>query len=400
MRVLIASHNAAHVGGVETYIETIVPALARRGHAVGVWYEEGAAAGRAADPGIPRWFNASHSSSFGQLEQWRPDLVFTHGLRSPALEARVLAIAPAIAFAHSYLGTCVSGTKMHAFPSPVACTRVFGAACLAHYYPRRCGGWSPTTALEMYRRQSARLRLFERYRRILVASRHMADEYGRHGLAGKVRVVALPVPAITPPTGSPAPGGPRWRLLFLGRLEWTKGADIAVEAAAVAATGLDVPVHLVLAGSGSMDGALRRLADRLAASHPRITYTFEGAIAPDDRFSLLERTDLLLAPSRWPEPFGLVGNEAGSCGVPSVAFAAGGIPEWLTDGVNGRLVAGGPAVPPFARAIADVLADPATRTAMGAAARRVAERYSLDAHLRELDAVFLDALEAGAAAPR
>ena len=49
-----------------------------------------------------------------------------------------------------------------------------------------------------------------------------------------------------------------------------------------------------------------------------------------------------MVPSIWPEPFGQVGPEAGLYGVPAAAFAVGGTPSWLTDGVNGRLAPGDP----------------------------------------------------------
>ena len=54
----------------------------------------------------------------------------------------------------------------------------------------------------------------------------------------------------------------------------------------------------------------------------------------------MKNMDLLVVPSVWPEPFGLVGPEAAHHGVPSAAFAVGGIPEWLVDGVSGHLAAG------------------------------------------------------------
>ena len=392
MRVLVASHHSMPVGGVETYLEAIVPALAWSGHEVAVWHEQGRAQDRAGASSVLRWFNEEQPGAIADARRWSADLVFTHGLASPPLEQELMALAPAVTFAHSYLGTCVSGTKMHAFPAPACCTRQFGAACLALYYPRRCGGLSPATAYAMYRRQSARLELFGRYRRILVASRHMADEYARHGFAAKTCVVSLPVAA---GVASDRPSRPAnaWRLLYLGRLEWTKGPDIAIEAAARVASRLAAPVSLTIAGSGTMAQALRRSAERVAAGG--VTCEFTGAVTAEARSALIDRSDLLLVPSRWPEPFGLVGNEAGARGVPAVAFAAGGIPEWLSDGVNGRLAVGAPGSATFAEAIVDVLSDTGRLAAMGEAARAVARRHSLAAHLRELDAIFHEAAGAG-----
>jgi glycosyltransferase involved in cell wall biosynthesis len=100
--------------------------------------------------------------------------------------------------------------------------------------------------------------------------------------------------------------------------------------------------------------------------------------------SRLAATDVVVMPSLWPEPFGLVGLEANRRGVPVVAFATGGIPEWLQDGVNGCLA---PGDPPTAEGLADALircirslesSDALTRGAL-AAARSKREDAHLDA---------------------
>ena len=57
-------------------------------------------------------------------------------------------------------------------------------------------------------------------------------------------------------------------------------------------------------------------------------------------------------PSVWPEPFGLVGLEAVSAGIPVAAFDVGGVREWLAPGVNGALA---PADPPTAEGFAQAL---------------------------------------------
>lgn len=49
-------------------------------------------------------------------------------------------------------------------------------------------------------------------------------------------------------------------------------------------------------------------------------------------------TDIVVVPSRWQEPLGLINLEAGACGKPVVATRVGGIPEVVRDDVNGFLV--------------------------------------------------------------
>jgi glycosyltransferase involved in cell wall biosynthesis len=81
-----------------------------------------------------------------------------------------------------------------------------------------------------------------------------------------------------------------------------------------------------------------------------------------------------MVPSVWPEPMGLAGIEAMRFGLPVVAFDAGGISDWLTDGENGFLV---PWMDThlFARRIDELLADKQMARAMG---RRGLERADRD----------------------
>jgi glycosyltransferase involved in cell wall biosynthesis len=399
-RVAIVSHSRARVGGVETYLASVVPALRRAGYEVGCWFET---AGADADPviapddGVMSWV-ASADSDHGVagLAAWKPDVVYGHGVVSPAHERATMQLAPAVFFAHSYYGACISGTKSFKFPVMRPCERALGPGCLAQYYPRGCGGWSPLTLARQYRLQRDRLELLAGYARILVASRHMADEYGRQGLAGSVRVVPLPVEAApfetaAVPLGSSADAQGPWRLLFLGRFEETKGAHIALESAALVAASTGKSVDLQLSGEGSWRGRLTGRAAALTARDPRLRVTVTPWLTSAQTSEALQRADLLLVPSLWPEPFGLVGVEAARRGVPAIAFAVGGIPEWLIDGVTGMLV---PTQPPtaerFAAAVVRTLSDTAGWQRMRAAGPGAAARFGVEAHVRALESVFAE----------
>jgi glycosyltransferase involved in cell wall biosynthesis len=89
--------------------------------------------------------------------------------------------------------------------------------------------------------------------------------------------------------------------------------------------------------------------------------------------NLYHASDVIVVPSRWPEPLGLINIEAGACRKPVVATRVGGIPEVVHDGVNGYLVAPGD-VEDLARRVQQLLDSPEERRTMGAAGRLLVER--------------------------
>ena len=405
MRIAIVAHSAARAGGVETYLSRVIPALAGRGHDVASWFESTVPGAEAVVPAShrgPVWIAVPGGSDLLRpLRAWRPDIIYLHGLRSVELEQELTTIAPVAFFAHSYYGACISGEKSTRFPILSPCDRAFGAACLVHYLPRRCGGLNPITMFSEYETQSRKRALLEKYRAVIVASGHMSREYAVQGVTASI--VPLPVTgsetsAHLPRTDvSPASRPRAWNLLYLGRLERSKGVDIALQSAAIAATRVDAPIHVVIAGQGSDAASLRHDA-ALAGAEPRFTVDFPGWLDDVGRASALAAADLLLVPSVWPEPFGLVGVEAAGAGLPAIAFNVGGIEDWLSDGVNGRLVTlDSHRVQRFADAIVCTLSDPAGLAAMRNHALAAAARFTMAAHLKALEPILVQAARSGQA---
>jgi hypothetical protein len=229
MRIGILNWSRRMAGGVESYLATLVPELTAAGHQVAFLSE--LAAPRDRDPmplpgGVPAWCieESGATRALSALRAWKPDVLYTHAIRDAALEQSLLDLAPSTFFAHQYHRTCVSGTKTFSFPTTRPCARTFGLACLAHFYPRRCGGLHPATMVGDYRRQADRLGLLRRYRVIVTHSEHMRTEYLRHVFAEhRVRKIPFLLRSLEGRLPSERPRGIRVEILFVGRMERMKG---------------------------------------------------------------------------------------------------------------------------------------------------------------------------------
>ena len=385
MRILLSTSLRGHVGGIETHVAALAPALAARGHAVAFLFEEDAGPGLprvdAGVPGAPAWCTRvlGEAAALAAAGAWAPDVVHLHGADSLALEEALVARLPCVRYVHTYTGTCVSGTKRHLWPRPQPCRRILGPACLAHYLPRRCGGLSPVTAVRAYGRQQAWGALLRRTPALVVASDAMREELVRHGVP-PARVHVLAPLAGAQRGGRPAPRPPVGRVLFLGRLYVDKGLAHLLRALPRASTLLGRPLQLDVAGEGPERARAEALARAL-----RVPARFHGRVGPAEREALLAGCDVLAVPSLWPEPFGLVGVEAAGAGVPAVAYDTGGIRAWCTPGVSGELAPADPPTPEgLAAALARALGDAAHLARLRTGAWESAERFTTEAHLAGL----------------
>lgn len=173
-------------------------------------------------------------------------------------------------------------------------------------------------------------------------------------------------------------------LLCAGRLVPEKGMDLAV--AAFAAILRHFPsARMTMAGDGPEREALEQQARSLGVAE---SIDFIGWVQPDDMPALMARATLVIMPSRWQEPFGLVAVEAALQSKPMLAAAVGGLREAVEDGVTGRLVPGDDAAALAEAAIA-MLSDPAGLAAMGLRGRDRAQRlFGMDTVVDALDRLY------------
>jgi len=180
-------------------------------------------------------------------------------------------------------------------------------------------------------------------------------------------------------------------VVFLGRIdEGRKGLAVLLEALPELVR-LVPDVHLVVAGPGDAD-------DVLAAIPPSLRDRVEllGLISEADKVSLLASGDVYCAPNTHGESFGIVLVEAMAAGLPVVASDLEAFRRVLEDGRAGILFpvrdAGA-----LARALGDLLGDPARRQQLRVAARRAVQAYDWSTITRRV----LEVYETAAAmAPR
>jgi glycosyltransferase involved in cell wall biosynthesis len=390
MRIAFVNHSRRKIGGTEVYLDSVIPAFARAGHDVACLYESDEVSHRELitfPEAAPRWCVAELSASraLKELRAWHPDVCFTHGLHDPDLEEAVVAFGHSVLYVHNFYGTCISGDKTLSNGTPTPCERRFGPACLLHYFPDHCGGNNAFTMWSLYKLQSRRLELMRNYRSLIANSDHMKRELARHELTSE-RVYPFTRRQSQSCCDAPDFNSDPLGLIFAGRTHVLKGGQFLIAALPEVQRRLGRNLHTTIAGDGPDCAAWRQLADSLRTD--ALTFDFRGWLSADGLNQAISRSHLMVMPSVWPEPFGLSGLEAGLLGVPTVAFAVGGIPEWLHNGVNGHLAALPAGSSNLVEAIARALRDPQHYAKLRAGAREQSLRYELEAHLAQLLQIF------------
>lgn len=389
MRILQVTKNWRPNGGVAVYVRDLARALAEAGHEVAVVH---------ADPGAPaigagvreiaiRGLADDGASAERQtgdalraIDAFEPDVVHVHACNNFGLERELRARYPALKTLHNY-DFCPADTKYH-FALGRPCHHRTGVWCLGRMAYKRCVlSRRPRVLWQMYRRATRANRHNAGYPVLVVASEYVRRQAVATGYRLE-QVRTLPYFTSVPGVASvPSERSNSRTIFFCGRLGPEKGLPLLLRAL----PRLRGSWRLVVAGDGSERARAERLAQRLGIAE---RVDFRGWADRGTLDVLYQEAAVVAMPSRWPEPFGIAGLEALAYERPVVAFAVGGIPEWLDDGETGFLV------PPydlemFAERLQRVLDNPSLGARMGARGReRVRKNFSSGVHLARLVAEY------------
>jgi glycosyltransferase involved in cell wall biosynthesis len=235
---------------------------------------------------------------------WVPDLVHVHTVMNPrALEWA--AGRPSLVTVQDHRHFCPGRGKWTAD----------GQVCSQPMRPDLCGTCFDREdyANDVYTLTATRLAALAGMR-VVTLSRYVADELAAVGVpASRIHVV----PPFVHGLDADADARGRTCVLFAGRLTASKGPFDALEAWRMAELGLP----LLFAGTGPARVDLERAG--------AVVLGWQGRA---QMAGLYRSAAAVILPSRWQEPFGIVGLEALALGVPVCAWASGGVAEWHPGG--------------------------------------------------------------------
>jgi glycosyltransferase involved in cell wall biosynthesis len=394
VKILFVNNIRGFFGGVEQVVWNTARALRGRGHITQLAY--------AVDRRNPIEFDAPfvdvhRCSDFGGgrrlpkgqtfddvLDRTRPDVVYFHKINNLPRMTPALSQVRKVRMVHDHDLYCPTGFKYYRFSGHV-CTHKAGWRCY------------PDVAFVSRNREnrlgvsycSIPQRIKEMQRNwdldaILAVSTYIRDSLIQNGFDGeKIRVVH-PILQLTIENPPPVPD--ENRVLFVGQLIRGKGVDLLLRALAK----LTCQFNADIVGTGNAVGKLTALCSRLGLED---RVHFIDWVDHEKIGEFYARAKVVAAPSRWPEPFTLVGQEAMRYARPVVAFDVGGNSNWLNHEKTGLLIPEQDVVA-YARALERVLTDTVLARRLGLTARsQVVEKYSFDSYVERTERVlagFLD----------
>lgn len=201
-------------------------------------------------------------------------------------------------------------------------------------------------------------------------------------ISANPNIVCLPNPVHLPETVPDFDQREERTILFLGHLNRGKGIYDLIEAGSLLVR-QGMQVRIIIGGTGEMEGVATHARKLGMEQHVNL----RGWVERANKDSLLRQATVFALPS-YNEGLPMSVLEAMAAGLPVVSTPVGGIPDAITPGAEGLLIAPGD-VQGLAGALGDLLNDRARLRQMGERAReKASEVYAADRIVSRLEAIY------------
>jgi glycosyltransferase involved in cell wall biosynthesis len=389
LRIVQVTNEFSSNGGVGSYILRLAQALQAAGHQNFIIHSDKSADKKTCEDDRHYYLENFHQydpnseltvqtrKAVEILVSIAPDIIHFQSNNNFQLESEIRMRFPAVKTLHVY-DYCPSGNKFHHF-SQQACVHPTGLLCAARMVYKRCLlSKRPQVIWRHYKRAVDANNNNADYRKIIVATEYVRRKAIASGYPdSQVEVIPYftPLPVLSDSITQPA------TILFTGRVVREKGLDRLLTALTLVRTSW----HLVVDGDGPELGEVKKIARKLGLDD-RIE--FIGWADKERHQRAYQEASVIVVPSIWPEPFGLVGIEAMSYEKPVIAFNVGGISQWLDHEHTGFLIEPYD-IQEMARRIDYLLTNPQEAIKMGRQGRKKVEReFVAEHHLEKLFRVY------------
>ncbi len=362
-KILFASEYAGLIGGTERFIYSAARLLSESGFECEMLYKTKADSFKSFSSVFARCIE------FGKGALPSPSeyaISTAHRIVDSDFLGFVLTKYNATLFVHDHTYFCPKEYKYFPFKR-INCRRKYGrffcGLCLLAQPPRKFGDGFLNAVAKGFRAMPRLYRAAVENGKFAVLSDFMADELVKNGVKrGTIRKVS-PYLRFTALRGENAANGAPLKILFAGQHVASKGLGLLVESLSK----MRCDFRAEVLGTGMRTEYFKSLARKFGVADKM---NFSGFSETPELF--YDKADVVVFPSLWQEPFGLVGIEAMARGKPVVGFNVGGVGEWLKDGHNGILV-GERDTAAFASALDRLSENRRLLAVLGANARRFAE---------------------------
>lgn len=363
MRMAILNNNLGEAGGAERYTHDVAAGFEQRNHQI--------------------YLHDLSGDVLRDLAKFKPEVVYLQNVFDFALTEKIKAKYPTWRFIHDHQTYC-PGSSKYWFSSNKICPVPFSYSCALSGLTQHCMSRRPDKIWRELRTKPKLLETTRNLRGLVVASQFMKEQLVLNQIpTEKITVNPLfispdweVIASSAQVTESSPPA-----ILFIGRVFIEKGVEYLLRACQLLANSY----QLQIIGDG---WDLERLRGLAKAWELRGKVDFLGWLEHAEVAKHLASCRMLVVPSIWPEPFGIIGLEAMAWAKPVVAFDSGGISTWLRDGRNGFLV---PRldVAKLAEKINQLLADKLLTDKLGMAGREILKReFTLERHVKILEEIF------------